>query len=280
MASFAASAAGGGGALFAANPEIAMGSSAAGEGEIITPIIFFDNDIRHCQDMRRNVENCESVYVEDQSKLDEYTSGNDYMQKQATARNIYAQITIRELGSEPHICKGITDEIISTRLTPWIERTQSYENRFAVFDWDRTMSVVEGLAIPSRFPYKDNEEDAFIAHMTTYVLGGEPRIQMLIHMFQNIIASGTQVVILTNNPSAMPTLQNIRQRKTFLKMIKIIIPQFIDANLLCSYRSPSKSNRFKEYLASLNLLTGGKKKQRKTKRHRKTRRNTKRRRHR
>lgn len=32
MASFAASAAGGGGASFAANPEIAMGSSAAGEG--------------------------------------------------------------------------------------------------------------------------------------------------------------------------------------------------------------------------------------------------------
>ena len=293
MASFAASAAGGGGALFAANPEIAMGSSAAGEGEIITPIIFFDNDIRHCQDMRINVKNCESVYVEDKSKLDEYTSGKDYMEKQATAGNIYAQITMRELGPEPYICEGITDEIISTILTSWIERTRSYENRFAVFDWDRTTSVVEGLAIPSGFPYKgkkgnkgieDNkgiEEDAFIAHMTTYVLGGEPRIEMLKSMFQNIIASGTKVVILTNNPSALP---NSQQRNTFLKMIKIIFPEFVDANLLCSRLSTDtpirKSTKFNEYLTSLNLLRGGKKRRTKTRRKTKTRRNTKRRKHR
>lgn len=266
-------------AAFAAGGGGASEPLAAVEEEIITPVIFFDNEMRNCQDMSRNVKNCASVYVDDKSKPDEYSSGKDYMEKQATDGNIYAQMTMRELGPELHVCKGITDEIISTKLTPWIERTHGAENRFAVFDWDRTISVVEGLAIPSRFPYKGIDEDKFIADMTKYVLGGDARIQMLIHMFQNILEKDIEVVVLTNNPSAMP---NARQRNTFLKMIKIIIPQFNDANLLCSYRSPSKSTKFNEYLTSLNLLRGGKKKQRKTKRRRnaKTRRNTKRRRHR
>ena len=264
MAAFAAG--GGGGAQLA-----------AGEGEIIASVIFFDNDIRNCQDMIKNVKNCASVYVDDRTKLDEYTSGKDYMEKQATAENIYAQITMRELGHEPHICKGITDEIISENLNPWIERTQGVENRFAVFDWDRTISVVEGLVIPSRFPYKGIAEDEFIAHMTTYVLGGDARIQMLQSMYEKIIESGTQVVILTNNPSAMPTLDNTRQRNTFLKMIENIFPNFVEKNLLCSNRSPSKSYRINQYLAPLRSLGGGKKKRTKTRRKTKTRRNTKKR---
>jgi hypothetical protein len=258
-----------------------MSAFASGNGEEKEepkiPVIFFDNELRNCQDMRDYVKNCTSVYVDDKSKPDEYSSGKDYMEKQAIAGNIYAQMTMRELGPELHICKGITDEIISKQLSPWIEQTQGAEKRFAVFDWDRTISVVEGLAIPRGFPYKTITEDAFIADMTNYVLGGEPRKQMLIHMFQNILEKDIEVVVLTNNPSAM---QNMKQRNTFLKMIKIIIPQFNDDNLLCSYRSPSKSTKFNEYLASLNLLRGGKKKQRKTKRRRKTRRNTKRRKHR
>lgn len=257
-----------------------MSAFASGGGEEEVPVIFFDNEIRNCKDMMRNVKNCTSIYVDDQTKPDEYSSGNEYMEKQATDGNIYALMTRKELGPEPHICKGITDEIILKQLTPWIEKTQGVENRFAVFDWDRTISVVEGLAIPRGFPYKGIEEDKFIADITSYVLGGELRILMLIHMFQNILEKDIEIVILTNNPSAMPTLQNMKQRETFLKMIKIIIPQFNPDNLLCSYRSPSKSIKFNEYLASLDLLRGGKKKQRKTKRHRKTRRNTKRRKHR
>ncbi len=255
-----------------------MSAFASGGGEEKIPVIFFDNETRNCDDMKSNVKNCASVHVDDKPKLDDYSSGNDYMEKQAIAGNIYAIITRKELGPEPHICKGITDEIISEKLNPWIIETQGVENRFAVFDWDRTISVVEGLAIPRGFPYRGIEEDKFIADITSYVLGGKFRIQMLIHMFQNILEKDIEIVILTNNPSALPTLQNMKQRETFLKMIKIIIPQFNPDNLLCSYRSPSKSIRFKEYLASLDLLRGGKKKQRKTKRHRKTRRNTKRRR--
>jgi hypothetical protein len=255
-----------------------MSAFASGGGDEEVPVIFFDNEDRNCDDMKSNVKNCASVCVDDKSKPDEYSSGNDYMEKQAIAGNIYAIITRKELGPEPHICKGITDEIILKQLTPWIEKTQGDENRFAVFDWDRTISVVEGLAIPRGFPYRGIEEDKFIADITSYVLGGKFRIQMLIHMFQNILEKDIEIVILTNNPSA---LQNTKQRETFLKMIKIIIPQFNPDNLLCSFRSPSKSIRFNEYLASLDLLRGGgKKKQRKTKckKNKKTRRNTKRRR--
>ena len=61
------------------------------------PVIFFDNELRNCQDMMRNVKNCASIYVDDKSKPDEYSSGNDYMEKQATDGNIYAIMTRKEL---------------------------------------------------------------------------------------------------------------------------------------------------------------------------------------
>lgn len=266
-------AAGGDSTLFAANPEIAMAKVAAGEGEIITHVIFFDNENRNCQDMEENMKpdvKCESVHVDDSIKPDEYTSGTDYMQKQATAGNKYAQ----HIADETYICKGITDKIILTKLIPWIERTQGVENRFAVFDWDRTISVVEGLAIPPIFSGEDINKDAFIADMTTYVLGSHVRRKILIHMFQNILEKDIEVVILTNNPAA---LTNTPQRDTFLKMIKILIPQFKPVNLLCASGYGGKSIKFNEYLTSLNLLRGGKKRRTKTRRKTKRRRNTKRR---
>jgi len=237
---------------------------AAGKGMKNIRVIFFDNDEQNCKDMSV-IHNCKSVYVDDHVKLNEPSSGTEYMKNLVTPDNIYAQNN----KDESYISKGITDEIISTTLILWITETQDIQNRFAVFDWDRTISVVEGLSIPIDFEGID--KDKFIADMTTYVLGGEPRKQMLTDMFQNINESGIKVVILTNNPSALP---NTLQRDTFLKMIKTIFPGFVDANLLCSYNYINKPEKFKEYLASLQLLEGGKK------RRTKTRRNTKRRRHR
>lgn len=231
-----------------------------------THVIFFDNDYQNYKDMSY-IPNCKSVYVDDHVKLNEPSSGTEYMKKLVTPDNIYAQNN----KDESYISKGITDEIISTELIPWITETQGIQKKFAVFDWDRTISVVEGLAIPPNFEGID--KDKFIEDMTTYVLGGEPRKQMLKSMFQNIIASRTQVVILTKNPAALP---NTPQRDTFLKMIKIIFPEFVDDNLLCSNGYLNKPEKFKEYLTHSKLY-GGKK--RRTKR-RKTRRNTKRKKHR
>lgn len=240
---------------------------AAGKGMQNIRVIFFDNDEQNVKDMSI-IPNCKSVYVDDHVKLNEPSSGTEYMKNLVTPDNIYAENNT----NESYISNGITDEIILTQLIPWITETQGIQNRFAVFDWDRTISVVEGLAIPTDFEGID--ENKFIADMTTYVLGGEPRKQMLKSMFQNIIASGTQVVILTNNPAALP---NTPQRDTFLKMIKIIFPEFVDDNLLCSNGYLNKPEKFKEYLIHSKLY-GGKKKR--TKRRRKTRRNTKRRKHR
>lgn len=144
-----------------------------------------------------------------------------------------------------------------------------------VFDWDRTLSVVEGLTIPLDYLTTDDVVNKFVEDISQYILGGKWRMGMLKYMYTNIIASGIIVVILTNNRSANP---NSKKRPIFLKIIQTIFPGFNDANLLCASDSPSKSNRFNDYL--ITSFKGGKKRRTKTRRKTKTRRNTKRRRHR
>ena len=265
---------------------IEMSAFAAGGGHQQTHcVLFFDNEGGHCSDMNRNVKNSHSVLV----KNDKYTmfngnydpdstemptsltfsNGLEYLQYQNEIGNLYAQL----FETEKHICDGITASHLAV-IRQWIQTNHNCAPRFIAFDWDRTLSVVEGILVPPSDFITDKmqiDEDTFVQHITHYVLGGEWRIGMLQDMFKYINESGSKILILTNNPTASP---NHPSRDVFLKMIKIIIPTFEDADLLCSYGYPSKSTKFNEYLSTLHL-SGGKRrrtKHRKTIKRRKTRR--------
>jgi hypothetical protein len=264
-----------------------MSAFAAGGGHQQTHcVLFFDNERDHCSDMNRNVKNSHSVLVEnskymmfdgnydsDSTEIPTsltFSNGLDYLQYQQKIGNLYAQL----FETEKHICDGIT-AFHTVVIRDWIETNHNCTPRFIVFDWDRTLSVVEGILVPPPDFIRDRmqiNEDTFVRHITRYVLGGEWRIGMLQDMFKYINDSGSKILILTNNPTASP---NIPSRDVFLKMIKNIIPTFDDADLLCSYGYSSKSTKFNEYLSSLQLSGG--KRRRKTKRRKTKRRNTKRR---
>lgn len=249
-------------------------------------IIFFDNDTQNVIDMEENVSKCTSIHVDDETPYLGYADGEAYMNSyliidpetqdyDPDAYNFYADLTYNTLkpGEEELICNGITQDIYDRFLIPWI--TENKDNdKIAVFDWDRTISIVEGLMIPSNFPFNGIDEQNFAREMATYVLGKKDRMDFLTNMFKMLHDNDVKICILTNNSAAKIT--NGAQRDCFLKMIKLIDPDFEDDNLLCSHRRPSKSWVFNEEMDNLKgnlkkkkILGGKKKTRRRRRRHKK-----------
>jgi hypothetical protein len=232
--------------------------------------------------MEENVPNCKSIHVDDEIPYSGYADGEAYMNSyliidpetqdyDPDTYNFYADLTYNTLkpGEQELICNGITQDIYDGLLIPWI--TENKDNdKIAVFDWDRTISIVEGLMIPSNFPFNGIDETNFAREMATYVLGRKERMDFLKKMFEMLHNNDVKICILTNNSAAKTT--NVAQRNCFLKMIKLIDPDFEDENLLCSHRRPSKSLVFNEEKDNLkgNLkkkkILGGKKKTRQRRR--------------
>ena len=192
--------------------------------------IFFDNDTNNfyepdkgvcevCPDddkMRcipinetKKVQNCKW----DEEPLKSYI-------KQFGNENIYLNaLRILYDSDKIDIVSGIQDYEISI-LNDWIEETESLgDRRAAIFDWDRTITMIEGLVLgrnsvrnllqdfikmtPLKSP-KHNSLQDFTKEITSedillYLLGGEERLAKIREMFQNCYYNQVSIYILTNN---------------------------------------------------------------------------------
>ncbi len=133
-----------------------------------------------------------------------------------------------------------------------------------IFDWDRTLTSVEGwypeffkdiysnyttdIDNPSDLPeltplfYETTYKKA-VADTAQYLFGGTNRQQTLKNMFSFLHANNISVFIITNNPTASNLFReetDIDARKIFLDMIKIVYPQFTDSHLISTYQGKGK----------------------------------------
>jgi hypothetical protein len=260
-------------------------------------IIFFDNDAQNVDNMSENVDNCRSVLVDDTEPYEGFEDGEAYMNSyleideetqtyNPDKYNLYAHVAhniAMQYGEEELICNGITQDIYDRELVPWLINTKDSPNRIAVFDWDRTISIVEGLIIPGNFPFNGVSKKKFATEMALYVLGREIRIQFLKNMFEMLHENGVKVYILTNNSAA--SINQPVKRSCFLEMIKIIDPQFVEDNLLCSNGQINKSTVFNNELTKISeesekkrKMGGGGARKKKTNKRRKQKKQSKRRR--
>jgi hypothetical protein len=120
-----------------------------------------------------------------------------------------------------------------------------------IFDWDKTLSVVEGIHMPRLQSFEDiGMPLEAVCHV---ILGGHARIALLRSFFKRI----TKVVIVTNNPTACPPSQVAHvmgddpasyNRSQFLRLIRFIIPSFQEKNLIASHMYHGiKSDALKDY---------------------------------
>ena len=133
--------------------------------------------------------------------------------------NLYYKL--HTVTKSPHIFydihSGVREEDVK-KLHKWEKATRKAEDRYAFFDWDRTLSMNEGLIFPppnkigdsivqAYARYKvtgaDVTEEKIYEDMSEYLAGGRERLAMLREMFQFLRSSGIHVVILTNNGSCV-----------------------------------------------------------------------------
>jgi hypothetical protein len=190
--------------------------------------------------------------------------------------NIYLNaLRIKYDSDKIDIVSGIQDKEISI-LNDWIEKTESLgDGRAAIFDWDRTLTIFEGLVLGrgsiskllqdfiKTTPLKSEKHDLlqdFSKEITSedillYLLGGEERLQKIREMFQNCYLNQVSIYILTNNGLA----KNNDSYKELLAYLFDGIPY----TLIYSGDGQGKGIHLKKIDKFANLcgvFTGGKKK--------------------
>jgi hypothetical protein len=102
------------------------------------------------------------------------------------------------------------------------------------FDWDKTLTVLEGFLILSKDKSKFQK---YICAHAEYLFGGKARMERIRRMFSFLQKNGVQVYILTNNP----TVYKINERPYFVALIQCVYPTFDEkTQLIGSYYSSSK----------------------------------------
>ena len=120
----------------------------------------------------------------------------------------------------------------------------SPEKKIVLFDWDGTLSVIEGIYLPPNKMCEDKFEEYGITYkeIAEYYAGSNTRLNILKNMFLFLDSKNVDVFILTNNPTASidwnklnDSLIGPESRQNFYKVAKEFIPQLKEENILCGY---------------------------------------------
>jgi hypothetical protein len=228
-------------------------------------VIFFDNDMNHVQSMTR-LPNCTSIRVDD-SQPNTLSNGipNGYRDYFARLGNTYAINVVQKYDKKPDLTShGFTSSEHIPMLYDWLSRTRGV--KIAAFDWDRTITNVEGMIVPK---YPINYSDIRVPNedVILYLLGGPERVDEIRRMFAELHRNDVNVFIITSNGNC------INRRDIFLSLLKVLDPLFIDENLICSYGA-NKYTTFKDNSEYKKLMgnsdneydsSGGKKKSKRSK---------------
>ncbi len=125
--------------------------------------------------------------------------------------NLY--ITTHNIRQEYYdpVC-GIRENHITKILNPWIASRPAEGTHVAIFDWDRTVSLVEGVFLEDA---SQGERREYYNQMLEFICGGAARLAMLKAMFRNLLDNEIQLIFLTNNLSGT--------KPTFSEMIDALL---------------------------------------------------------
>jgi hypothetical protein len=232
--------------------------------------IFFDNQPYHLDEVGSFCKNTQLVHINQTSakgpeiKFDspefntylqridppntfadyKVPEGEDYKSpsEEGVWNNLYVYLMVNTSRSQSDaidILSGI-QELHMPIVDAWLTETPAGSARVALFDWDRTISMVEGLRIP--FPGLSEEGlKRYVREGLTYICGGDARIAMLRAMFQKLHDAGVMLLILTNNSACDVEPQ--------FDMFAVELFQDIPFFTICSLKEPYRGNKGHALLA-------------------------------
>ena len=255
--------------------------------------IFFDDSATHIESFRVHYSKIKGVQIPATNPLEETPIDavkdefRDAMDPTGEGMDPYINL-IKSLG-RPVLLNDPYDPVSGIRashideLRTWLDglALEDYSKVAVIFDWDRTISMFEGIIkysiLQSKMTEQELTEDMqnkINESMITYLLGGMNRLTMIRNMFNMLSEKGVQIFILTNNRSC-------GVGNNYTKYVTLLTDKIPVANILCSYPLPHGGDK-KAYLDSnphFSLLktptTGGRRRYKKTRRSHKKRRTSK-----
>jgi len=232
-----------------------------------TEIRFYDNTPEMIKQFRTTLKYVEPILVSNKPNeevLNGNPNANIYINEfiKLYPNNKFAQymysIRIKEI--KTNIGFDIQD---AYNLLKWACKP-SLQDKIAIFDWDGTLSVIEGIHIPN------NQKESTIwkknginyRDIAIYYAGTKERLLWLKEMFIILYKKGIKVYILTNNPVAVNNWRaypNIKlgseTRYNFFKVAKQFIPQIKEQEILCGYETNCfKPDTFLQFFSFTNIL--------------------------
>ena len=210
-------------------------------------IRFYDNQLDIIHQFKTMLKKVDTIYIPDRpnkeilnhSKPKDFTK--EFLKKYPN--NKFAKYLSSLRNTERSINMGFS-LYNAEDLIKWSFST--IQTKVALFDWDGTLSVAEGIILPS------NPIDTLTFHnmginyrdIAIYYCGSEYRFLWLKYMFEVLDKQKVEIFVLTNNPMAAKNMNIVRlvglgflSRFNFYNVIKEIIPQFKEENLLCGYET-------------------------------------------
>jgi len=208
-------------------------------------IIFFDNDSKNLRDFDSNrrlnsMFNIKNVLVDDK-KPNEFCGDKmisdlqklEYINHFKRFGNSYAELTVKNGGEFVKPSRGITME----------QHIDLFENidkipgkKIAIFDWDRTITVIEGMLKVS--------EHSMIPDMIVYLSGGEERLSRLQEMFRELRRKRVEIFILSNNAYADKS-NSEETFELFKKLLNILDGDMDDEHIIGCYRNNKRTKLMK-----------------------------------
>jgi len=223
----------------------------------IEAAIFFDNKKEHLDEVHTKHRNIKLVKVPD--------AKGSYFPKPLSMNSGPLKIMIESLGPNAYVellkgqgidtdafdpVSGIEQNHIRI-LNRWLTNTKddSHSNRAAIFDWDRTLTKVEGF-----YPLYKGQERHMFEDTLLYLFGGHKRLLKIRGMLQHLATEGVEIFILTNNEASITTF--------FKRMIHVLSPHIPLENIICAtllYRG-HKGLAFENHtkLSTVRILETGK----------------------
>ena len=218
--------------------------------KIITPIRFYDNQKDIIRQFNNTLKLVETFLVPNTPNIEILKgskNSHNYTHEflKIHPENKYAQYLLSLKNKEIGTCIGFS-ETEAIDLTKWAN--QILHNKVAIFDWDGTLSVIEGIILPtteSEMKMYEYYNISFheIAH---YYCGTKYRFNWLRSMFEYLHNKNVEIFILTNNPIASNKKifgLGKKSKNNFFRVAKEIIPGLKKENILCGY----ETNGFKPH---------------------------------
>jgi hypothetical protein len=190
--------------------------------EPYTAAIFFDNEQNNITTVGSICPTITCVKVPESERTSIYAPAYPTIKYDQSPLKEYIIINGFETNGYYRFCKGagqVDDTFDSVSglkqehsaiLNNWIQSTAAGTKRAAIFDWDRTITLFEGIlggnqasTLNELFQkYGVSDDPNPVESALLYLCGGPGRLGMLRGMFQNCVNNNVDVIILTNNNSA------------------------------------------------------------------------------